>query len=514
MEDCVTSEVDGVSEDTDAIHAASPREVELKLELEPGSDGALLDHPLIRDRIGAPRQALSTYYDTRKHRLRKAGVSLRVRNNGDGFIQTVKSDGRPFPGLYDRSEWEEAIAGPEPELDRVADVAPPLHRRTVRDHLRPVFTTEIDRRACIVDRHDAKIEVVLDRGEVVVGKRRQPLLELELELIDGSPAALFEVARELRTSVPLRLGVLTKSERGERLATGKGSKAMKAEPIRLDAGMTSAQAFQTIAFACVRHFRVNEPLIIAAHDVDALHQGRVALRRLRSSFSLFRPLLHDSGLNRFKDEIRTLAGTLGEARNLDVLLRRRSEDLSRKNRKALVEERSLAYAKVIDALRSPGVQSMMIDFAEWIALCSFAGTSRWGEHPIGPFSAEILNRFWKKAKRDGRHMRKLDDEERHELRIVGKKLRYAIEFFSALYAREPVAPARDAFLDEMTLVQEHLGALNDLRTERALERALMERNILLPPRMKPEAIDAEADKQLAAADACFERLIEIGPYWR
>jgi inorganic triphosphatase YgiF len=384
----------------------------------------------------------------------------------------------------------------------------------VRNHLRPVFTTQVDRRACIVDRHDAKIEVVLDRGEVVVGKRRQPLLELELELIDGSPSALFEVARELRTSVPLRIGVLTKSERGERLATGKGSKAMKAEPIRLDTAMTSAQAFQTIAFACVRHFRVNEPLIIGAHDVDALHQGRVALRRLRSAFSLFRPLLHDSGLNRFKDEIRTLAATLGEARNLDVLLRRRSEELSRKSRKALVDERGVAYSRVIGALRSTEVQAMMIDFAEWIALCSFAGTSRWGEHPIGPFSAQILNRFWKKAKRDGRHMRKLDDEERHELRIVGKKLRYAMEFFSALYSDEAVTPQRDAFLDELTLVQEHLGALNDLRTERVLERELMERDILLPPRMKPETMEAEVDRHVAAADACFERLIEIGPYWR
>ena len=514
MDDWVAREVGEAGEGNEAIDGASPREVELKLELEPGSDGALLDHPLIRDRIGEPRQALSTYYDTRKHRLRKAGVSLRVRKTGDSFVQTVKSDGKALPGLYDRSEWEETIAGPEPELDRIAPVPPPLHRRAVRNQLRPVFSTEIDRRACIVDRHDAKIEVVLDRGEVVVGKRRQPLLELELELIEGPPAALFEVARELRTSVPLRLGVLTKSERGERLASGKGAKAMKAEPIRLDAGMTCAQAFQTIAFACVRHFRVNEPLIIGAHDVDALHQGRVALRRLRSAFSLFRPLLHDSGLNRFKDEIRTLATTLGEARNLDVLLRRRSEDLSRKSRKSLVEERALAYAKAIDALRSTEVQSMMIDFAEWIALCSFAGNSRWGDQPIGPFSAEVLNRFWKRAKRDGRHMRKLDDEERHELRIAGKKLRYAIEFFSTLYCDEALVPVRDAFLDEMTRVQEHLGALNDLRTERAMEMALRERGILLPPRMKPETLEAEIDMHIAAADACFERLIDIGPYWR
>lgn len=154
----------------------------------------------------------------------------------------------------------------------------------------------------------------------------------------------------------------------------------------------------------------------------------------------------------------------------------------------------------------------MIDLTEWIAL-EVAG----GEDPsngsarlIGPFSAEVLDRYWKKVKRRGKKLAG-DDLDRHELRIAGKKLRYAGEFFASLYSH---LPAHDAFLREMETIQERLGDLNDLATERALEADLAEGGIILPQARRKGGDAAFVKKTLASAEQSFRRLTEIAPYWR
>lgn len=331
---------DSESEAAQASHSATGRELELKLDIEPEGSDALIDHPLLRDTVGGPRQTHSVYYDTKKKALHRAGVSLRVRRTGDRYVQTVKANGKASAGLFDRSEWEEPIAGPAPELDRVRNLTSVLDKQAVRAGLNPVFETLIERRTGLLDWQGARIEVVIDRGTVVAGKRREPVLEVELELLDGRPQALFDLARALQSAVPLRLGVLTKSERGARLARPRADQAVKAEKVTLSAAMSVAEAFQVIAFACLRHFRSNEPRVAAGRDVDALHQSRVALRRLRSAFSLFKPILARPAAERFRVELRDLSNKLGEARNLDVLLRRRSEELAPDARQRLVEERT------------------------------------------------------------------------------------------------------------------------------------------------------------------------------
>ena len=75
-----------------------------------------------------------------------------------------------------------------------------------------------------------------------------------------------------------------------------------------------------IANACIQHYRLNEPLVIATRDAAALHQTRVAMRRLRSAFTLFRPALHGAEYQRLRNELRWFTAQLGDARNLDVYL--------------------------------------------------------------------------------------------------------------------------------------------------------------------------------------------------
>ncbi|MDB5697609.1 MAG: hypothetical protein JWN69_413 [Alphaproteobacteria bacterium] len=518
MGDGEAMSLDPMVSDSEAPRAARPaegRELELKLDIEPDDTDALLDHPLLRDSVGEPRKTHSIYYDTKKKALQRAGVSLRVRRAGDRYVQTVKANGKASAGLFDRSEWEEPIAGPAPDLDRVRALSTVLDQEAVRSGLQPVFETRIERRACLLEWQGARIEVVIDRGSVVAGKRNQPVLEVELELIDGPPQALFALARALQSAVPLRLGVLTKAERGARLSQRATSRAVKAEKLTLSPTMSVAEAFQAIAFACLRHFRSNEPLVMGARDVDALHQARVALRRLRSALSLFKPVLAEAAAHRFRDELRDLSNKLGEARNLDVLLQRRSEALGPEARRRLVDERTRAYDAVMAALRTPQVRTMMLDLVEWIALAEFiaddpSGRAR-AQAPLPDFATAVLRRFWKKVRRSGRQFADLDDEARHELRIAGKKLRYAAEFFAALYDKR--AERRDQFITQLQELQEELGDLNDLATERELEERLAALAIHLPA---PANSDGGKQKAtlLARSDAAYRELAGIGAFWR
>jgi triphosphatase len=256
--------------------------------------------------------------------------------------------------------------------------------------------------------------------------------------------------------------------------------------------------------------------VAAARDVDALHQSRVALRRLRSALSLFKPILADPAADRFREELRNLSNTLGEARNLDVLLRRRSEELAPDARQRLVEERTRAYDEVIKKLRSPQVRTMMLDLVEWIALAEFAGNDpsvrARAESPLPPFASEVLRRFWKKVKRSGRDLAMLHDQARHELRISGKKLRYAAEFFAALYDKR--AERRDEFIAQLQELQEDLGDLNDLATERAFEERLAALAIDLPVHARAGGDDAHKAGLIARSDAAYRELAAIGPFWR
>src|SRR4029079_4726937 len=94
-----------------------PREFELKLEFDPADLAAIESHPLLAG-IRLYRQALiSVYYEPDTAALHKARFALRVRKTDLGFVQTIKGEG---PGeLFDRPEWEQAIAGARPDFGTI-----------------------------------------------------------------------------------------------------------------------------------------------------------------------------------------------------------------------------------------------------------------------------------------------------------------------------------------------------------------------------------------------------------
>ena len=436
-----------------------PNEIELKLVLKPGDADGLEVSALLGDVPTKTRQR-SIYFDTPDHDLAKAGLSLRIRRSGRQRIQTVKSYGSNAVGLFDRPEWEREVLDDRPIVDDTTPIQALLGERVA--DLAPVFEVHVERSAWNVHEGDATIELVVDRGEVVLAEgRRSPICEVELELKHGDAAALFAFARKIDAVVPIRLGVMTKAERGYALIDTVAT-VFKAERIALKPDMTAAHAFQHIVQTCLRHFRRNEDLMIKGPKPDALHQARVALRRLRSAFSIFEALLVDDVSAQLNDEVRWLAAELGEARNLDVMLERAPPG---ELRDRLEAAHLLAYARVNQVLMSSRVRRLMLNLAQWTASGTWLAESSnrdIRDQPSREFASAALDRFRHKVKKHGRDLAAAEDEARHKVRREAKKLRYAAEFFTALFDRKRERRQYKHFVAVMEALQEQLGALNDM----------------------------------------------------
>lgn len=480
------------------------KEIELKLHLTDAAARAIEAAGVLPGKPKTVAQR-SLYFDTPDRALAKAGLSLRIRKAKGKRVQTVKQADRGAAGVFARPEHEMAVADDRPVLDEATPVARVLGAKA--SELAPVFALSANRRIWTLEEGGARILAMIDRGEITAADRHSPLCECELELVSGPPGALFAVARRLGAVAPVRLGVLTKSERGYRL-TGPLPVAVKAEEVALDRDMTAAQAFQRIVLSCLRQFRLNEDLLLATRTPEPLHQARVALRRLRSAFTIFRPMLGTSG-TALREELRWLAGSLGDARDLDVLLPRAPrgplQDRIRAGREA-------AYDALAGTLASDRARALMLDLAEWVGggdWLSDPDTRAMRDSDAQDFAAAALSRFRRKVKKGGRDLAHLEDEARHELRKDAKKLRYAADFFAPLFAGDR-RKGRRRFGAALADFQDHLGALNDLA---AAPLVLGRLGLADMPGAADLADAVDRAPLLAAAENAHRALVRAERYW-
>jgi triphosphatase len=446
------------------------QEVELKLELPPGEIDAFRHAPILGDPARRPVDQLTTYFDTDKGGLRKAGYSLRLRRKGKNCLQTVKQRGADSGGFSTRAEWETRVD--QPELDFEALKATPvgklLTKKDMRKRLAPVSETQVRRTTWLIPLGASEIELILDEGRVVSAGREMPISEIELELKRGARTDLFALAQMLGEDLTLRMGVMSKSERGFRLLEDRSARAYKSEKVRLDPGMPIGEAFAVIVQSCLRHFRLNEPLIAGDMNAAALHQARVAMRRrLRSALTLFRPVLMDADFPRLRSELRWFTDQLGDARNLDVILAARPQEGVQPDpalRRELRRQRKAAYERVQRALAERRLAALILDLVAWSEVGDWRRRDP-AKQPIAAFAGARLDRAWKRVRRQGKGLGTASVEDRHRLRIETKKLRYAAEFFASLAPRNRRREQK-LFARLLRNLQELFGALNDIETRR------------------------------------------------
>jgi len=475
-----------------------PREVELKLELPTARTGHIRRHPLLRGLQPHKRTLEANYFDTPAFDLAKSGFSLRVRTDGDSFVQTLKRTAAAT-GVFDRSEWESVADGFRPDLEALQQT-PLRHCHRLLWLVEPVGRSTIDRTNWLLEYDGCLIEVALDRGRIEAAGHHQAIVELELELKSGDTECLFALAEQFADCAPLRIGVLSKAQRVERLARSKDGQAAKASEILLDAECNVAQSFSTIAHSCLRQFRLNEDLIVERCDASALHQGRVSMRRLRAALSLFGKVLSDSQLPELRRELRWFTSSLGASRDIDVFLKRYEDRLSKSDRRKLGSARDAAYAATRSAIDSDRFRKLALNLVRWVE------TGAWRRSPkarsaVKTFAVRRLDRQWKKVRAGGLALDSLDEDQRHRFRIEVKKMRYSVEFFGSLFDRLKVRN----FTKLLEAMQERLGDLNDLVTAREL---IDTHSLEFDPGGTPER-----PKELSQTLESFARLNRTGCFW-
>lgn len=163
----------------------------------------------------------TVYYDTPDHRLSQRQWTLRLRQENDSFVATLKTpgDGRT------RGEWQcpaYSITAALPVL--LEQGAPQELEELLRGQpLVPVCAAQFSRRAAEVAFGDGTVcELSGDIGALVGGGREEELCELELELKQGSAETAEAFAGELMERFDLKEEPRSKFARASALARGNG----------------------------------------------------------------------------------------------------------------------------------------------------------------------------------------------------------------------------------------------------------------------------------------------------
>jgi inorganic triphosphatase YgiF len=418
----------------------------------------------------ATRQRLRTiYFDTPNQDLWNHGFILRVRAIGEGHVQTVK---RIASSPIQRDEWEEETGQPELDIGRIKNT--PLARLagkpSIRRAMRLAFEVDVERTSFMLETGASRIEASLDQGAIEADGEKLGVRELELELKSGDRSALFNVARAYVSQAPLHLSLISKAERGHLLAGGAWGRAAKSSKPRLAKDMTCRRAFQEICQTCLHDFHLNLPGLEKSDNAEALHQGRIAMRRLRAAMALFKPMVFDIAYRRLRGELKWLAGLFGAARDMDVLRANLSspapEDQASVRASELAGDceakRLRAHQAVGEALDGERARTLLLDLAVWIE------DGRWQRQPAGIADERIpryararLRKRRGKLMKRGAGLAKLASGDRHQIRIEAKKLRYMAEFFVDVPGIAKDHKRLKKLIDCCEKLQAALGAIRD-----------------------------------------------------
>jgi len=450
---------------------ASHQEIEVKLRVDPQKLASFRRSRWWRELEPVSKQSLhSVYFDTSDGQLRDGNISMRTRTDGHVVVQTVKLINGASDSVS-RREWEARVPDPIPDPSLVIDPALPQEfRKLTSADLHPVFDVDVKRETRRLMSDRTQIDVSLDSGAVIAGPDRKPVHEIELELVIGDLADVFAEAQRLSDAVDGLLHARTKADVGYALNRADRRQWSRAPKLHLTPDMTAGESFQLIVRNAFSHLTANDDCARLNLHVEGVHQCRIALRRLRSAFKIYKPLVRRKRIEPVEDGIRWLGRALGAARDLDVL----QTDLLEPAIEALGEAEQLAplmaslqakkaeaYAGVADALASARYRHLLID------LCALGHADDLGKsegdrpdlgQPMVELASHALTRAREKLLKRGNGFEALSKAKRHDVRIALKRLRYALDFFSGVFDDG----RKKKFMKKLARLQDDLGRMNDV----------------------------------------------------
>jgi triphosphatase len=235
----------------------------------------------------------------------------------------------------------------------------------------------------------------------------------------------------------------------------------KAKRVMLQPGTSVAAAAAAAVTEAHAHFDANAQLLErGSHDPEAVHQARVALRKLRVFTRLFEEQIGRDRAGALQDALRYLFRQLGKVRDLQVLL----DDArpggrakgARTTLRRTLRARQDALERIFRSLRYRKLRAALAELDA--ALAAAEAQSR--RPSAKPFFARALERLWRRARRLGKQLADDDLASQHRLRKRLKRLRYVAELAPELFPKHP-GRAR-AFIRKLSRLQDTLGELVDL----------------------------------------------------
>lgn len=508
---------------TDMNPIMSENEIELKLRLDPADLERFRRDSLIhRAKSGraVSKRLLAVYYDTANLDLKSRKMAFRIRQEGSERVQTVKG-AAGGAGLQRRLEFNATTTAHHPDLALIADEAlrGEIAALTEKSPFVPVFTTDIRRTAWMLDLDGGAVELALDVGRIESEGRSVDVCEAELELKGGTPQALLDFALALSERYSCHVGEESKAARGYALFQQSEPKPRKAEKLVLNAKDSAWSSLGRIVEEGTAQVLGNESVILAAKDIEGIHQGRVAIRRIRAALSAFRPVLPDEIRSPLNKELRRQQLALGVARDWDVFLDETLRPLSRREDapKALLgfmdraeAARARGYKRAHKVLRSPRYGRLQLALVRFPYLSEPDGVNGLS---TGEVARQLLDeRFQAVLQAAGNEPTALPEEALHALRIDIKKFRYAIEFFESLYPSKTVKPWRSA----SKKLQECLGGLNDAVVHAGLVDAMDAPDRPVPKSVRCYIAGHNREKVvagLAVLDEKWRAFCALSPFW-
>ena len=301
----------------------------------------------------------------------------------------------------------------------------------------------------------------------------------ELELKSDVPSSLYDAALLLLEIAPPRVEVRSKAERGyDLVARQRESFPIVRVQSRIFAADTAVDVvLQDIGRVCLAHF-VRNVSAASAEIPEAVHQMRVAIRRLRSALAAVTSMMAGEQYRWANGELRALATSLGAPRNWDVLVEQvlrpiidsRPRDKVFRQLQALVGlERQSAYQRLKEVIDAPEYVVAILRLAHWFEASGWcdaqlSAQSMQRTQPIGELARVLIARHYREAKKRSQDFKSLSPSERHRLRIALKKRRYTIEFLACLFDSDEV----DNYLKTLRSLQNDLGYVNDIRMARSI----------------------------------------------
>ncbi len=419
-------------------------------------------------------QLEATYFDTADLRLLTHKWVLRRRTGGDDAGWHLK---RPLPG-GDRDELHH-------DLGRSASAAPAALQRAVAVYARGHALVPIARLATTRtltslrdEAGEVLAEVMLDAVDAASfeagGTVRDASTwhEMEVELRAGDKSLLVALAPRLRDA-----GARPSPSASKLAQALKGR--LSEEPMHpvgppTQYGPASAVGVVLAYLAGeVAHLQANDPLVRADAD-DAVHQMRVASRRLRSALATFRPLFDRAVTDPIRVELQWLGVELGMARDVEVvrdhlLAQVTAEPVDLRRGPVVRRIRSTMSARYREAHKH-GVAQLTSEryYALLDALDALVSTPPLAEHAAALPVEELLSLAWRTWKRirtlhealggadDQVPTQQQRDTVLHEIRKSAKRARYAGEALTASFG----TPAKK-YADAMSEIQSSLGDHQD-----------------------------------------------------